>query len=358
MVSKLMPSSTAAGWLRRLVLLSIFAAVPVLAQPVPTAELGSTGGSTGFELDGSLQAVRQSTIAAQVGGTVELLAVRAGDRVKAGQLLARIDARETQAGLQGAEAGVSQAQSALSLARTNAERTRELRRTGFISQAALDAAETELRAAEAGLAQAQAGRAQAALARGFAAVTAPFDAVIQATHVEAGDLAQAGRPLATLYAPGALRAVVQVPSTQSAPARAATDARVLLPGGEWAAAVRRTELPVLDPVSQTYEWRLDLAAEHAARLAPGQAVRVRFTGVPAPEGLASRPTVPEAAVLRRGELTAVYVVDGERFVLRAVRLGASRGDAGVELLAGLKPGERFALDPIRAGLTGAVPAAK
>ena len=59
----------------------------------------------------------------------------------------------------------------------------------------------------------------------------------------------------------------------------------------------------------------------------------------------------------RGELTAVYVAQSERFLLKAVRLGARQGEA-VEVLAGLRPGERIATDPVRAGLAGAVPAAR
>jgi hypothetical protein len=65
--------------------------------------------------------------------------------------------------------------------------------------------------------------------------------------------------------------------------------------------------------------------------------------------------VPSAAVLRRGELTAVYVAQGSRFVLRAVRAGADRGPSGVEVLAGLQAGERIAADAVRAGLADAVP---
>ena len=68
--------------------------------------------------------------------------------------------------------------------------------------------------------------------------------------------------------------------------------------------------------------------------------------------------VPASAVLVRGELKMVYVVTGQSFVLRAVRLGAAQGRDAVELLAGVKPGERIALDPVRAGLAGATPAAQ
>jgi multidrug efflux pump subunit AcrA (membrane-fusion protein) len=209
------------------------AAPSVWANPpaVPTILVGGGSATTRLDIEGTLQALRQSTVAAQVGGNVLQLAVKAGDRVKAGALLARIDERELQAGLAGGDAGVAQAAAALAQAQQNATRTRDLRTQGFVSQASLDVAETQLQAAQAAHRQAQAGRSQAALARSFAAVTAPFDAVVLATHVETGDLATPGRPLVTLYAPGQLRAVVQMPLSRSAVARASTAVEIVLPGG-------------------------------------------------------------------------------------------------------------------------------
>lgn len=330
-----------------------------LAEPVPTAVLAAAPDRAGFSFSGSLQALRQSTVAAQAGGNVQTLAVQAGDRVRTGQVLARIDARDTQAGLTAADAGVAQADAQVQQARLQLERTRELSRQGFLSQAALDAAETQSRAAQAGLDQARAGRTQAALARSFAVVAAPFDAVVLATHVEAGDLATPGRPLLTLFAPGALRAVVMVPASRAAVARTATAVQVQLPDGRWVEPAERSLLPSADPVSQTVEWRLSLAPADAAGWTPGQAVNVRLTG-PMGGQAVPRPVVPASAVLQRGELSAVYAVQGDRFVLKAVRLGARQptadGAAGVQVLAGLKPGDRFALDAVRAGLAGAVPA--
>lgn len=329
---------------------------------VPTVVAQAGGRAVSGRLDGVLQPQRQATLAAQLGGSVLALSVKAGDRVRAGQVLARIDERDTQAGLQRSDAGLAQAEAEARNARLQAERLRELRAQGFVSQAALDQAETALKAAQSGVDQARAGRQQALLARGFASVTAPFDAVVLATHVEAGDLAAPGRAIATVYAPGALRAVVQVPASQAAAARAARNVGIELPDGRRVAPRAQLLLPGTDAVSQTVEWRLDLAvADAAAGLLPGQAVRVLFdapqdagaaAGVPGGGG----PLVlPAAALLRRGELTAVYVVQQGRFVLRAVRAGAARGP-GVEVLAGLKAGERVAADAVAAGLAGAVPA--
>ena len=334
---------------------------PALAAPpqVPTVVVGASSAGAGFELDGSLQALQQSTVAAQLSGNVLQLAVKAGDRVGGGQLLARIDERDAQAALARSDAAVAQADAELRNARLNVERNRQLLAQGFISQSAVDVADTQYRSAQAGLQQAQSGRAQAALARGHAAVTAPYAGVVLATHVEAGELAAPGRPLVTLYAPGRMRAVVQLPASRSALARAASAVEVQLPDGSWVVPAARTELPGTDAVSQTVEWRLDLPAAASVGLQPGQNVRVRFAGAAATAATAApgRLTVPAAALLRRGELTAVYAVQDGGFVLKAVRLGAAQGKA-VEVLAGLKPGERVALDPVRAGLAGAVPAAQ
>jgi RND family efflux transporter MFP subunit len=324
---------------------------------VPTRTLAPGVEGPGLILSGSLQAVQQVTVSAQTAGNVLSLAVKAGDRVKLGQPLARIDERSADAALRASSAGVEQAEAQLVNSRQQAERSRDLRRQGFISQAAVDSAEAQLRAALAAVDQARALGAQSALARSLARVTAPLDGVVLATHVEAGDLAMPGKPLLTLYAPGRLRAVVDIPASRMATARQATRVEVQLPDGRWITPTSRTDLPSADPVSQTVEWRLELPAAQLQGLAPGLAVQVRFAGAGAVAGGSpTRLRLPPSAVLQRGELSAVYVVQDGRFQLRPVRLGEDFGAAGIEVLAGLKPGERFAVDAVRAGLSGAAPA--
>ena len=339
-------------------LLGAFAMSLAIAQgavmvPVVPAQVKSVG--TGFELDGVVQPVKQSTISAQAAGRIATLVVKAGDKVKAGQLLASIDDRETQTGVQRSQAQVAQAQAELRNAQANFDRTRDLQSKGFVSAAALDTADSQLKGALAGRDQAGAGARQSALAQGFTRVTAPYDGWVLQTHVEAGDLAVPGKPLLTLYAPLPIRAVVQVPVSRSGAASAAGAVEVLLQNGEgaaqWARPVSSSTVPTADPVSQTIEWRLELPALAAKTLLPGQQVRVRFTG-----SQTNRMVVPSSAVLRRGELTAVYVVSGKGFVLKAVRLGADHGAEGVEVAAGLMAGDQVALDPVRAGLAGAQPA--
>jgi hypothetical protein len=152
-----------------------------------------------------------------------------------------------------------------------------------------------------------------------------------------------------------------VPASQQALAQQAQRIEVRLPGSErWVKPVSSTSLPADDPVPQTVEWRLDLSAADGAQQVPSRQVRVRFVG----SGEQQRLVVPEAVLVRRSELTAVYVVvrrgegQPDGFSLRAVRTGAGHGEAGLEVLAGLKAGDRVALDPVRAGLSGAMPAAQ
>ena len=342
--------------------LAVLAGTPVLVRAqagvaVPTVQIGARAVATGYEIDGVIEPVRQSTIAAQASGRVVKLLVKMGDPVKAGQLLATIDDSETAVGVQRSAAQLSQAEAELRNAKTHYERTRELRAQGFVSQAALDTAETQYKAAQAGQSQASAGARASALSQGYTRVTAPYDGWVLQTHVETGDLATPGKPVVTVYAPQPLRAVVQVPASQADSARAAQEVQVQLTeangASQWVRPVKRSSMPAADPVSQTVVWRLDLAPDAAQKLLPGQQVRVRFVG-----SQAQRTVVPAQAVLRRGELTAVYVVSERGFVLRAVRLGADHGDQGVEIVAGLVAGERVALDPVRAGLAGAVVASR
>ena len=333
-----------------------------VSVPLHTVAQGSVG--AGFELDGVIQPVKQSTVSAQTAGRIVSLLVKTGDAVHAGQLLATIDEREAQVGWQRSQAQLAQAQADLRVAQANVLRNRDLQSKGFVSQAALDVAESQLQGAQAGRDQAQAGVQQAALAQGYSRVLAPYDGRVLDTEAQVGDLAVPGKPLLTVYAPLPLRVVVQVPGSRSQLIGPTDQIELRLPGAvgsaggaNWVQPVARTTLPSADPVAQTVEWRLDLSAQAAQGLVPGQQMAVRFASSQSVAASGARLLIPAATVLRRGELNAVYVAGDKGFALRAVRLGGDHGARGIEVLAGLKAGERIALDPIKAGLTGAVPTA-
>ena len=285
--------------------------------------------------EATVEAVRQSTVAAQVAGRVVDLRVDAGQRVKQGEVLLRIDAREA------AGADIA-AQATLAQARAAYERSKNLHAQKFISQAALDQAEATWKAA-----QGSAGISGASLS--YAAVTAPISGVVAQRHVELGELAAPGRPLVTVFDPRSLRVLVTVPQSRLAEVKksgrawvefsSATDAPVRI-------EVTQIEvLPVIDARSHAATVRLSLP-ENTRDVLPGMFARVHFV-----VGQVRRLTVPAAAILRRGEVTAVYVLDDKRIArLRQVRLGEVAGNGDVEILSGLTPGERVSLTPVKTGI--------
>ena len=122
--------------------------------------------------------------------------------------------------------------------------------------------------------------------------------------------------------------------------------------GKSVIATKVTVIPLADARTHTTRIRLDLPA--AEGVLPGQFARARFV-----TGGVRALAVPATALLRRGEVTAVYVVDGQgRAQLRQVRAGEEVGEGFVEILSGLAAGERIAANPIRAGMAPAVTATR
>ena len=329
-----------------------------ISAEVPTVTVQSRQVGASYALDGVIQAVKQSTIAAQASGRIATLQVKAGDKVRAGQILATIDDRDANAAAQRSQAQISQAEAEMGNAKAQLERTKDLQSKGFVSKAALDTALAQFNVTTAAREQAVAGSKQTALAQGFTRVTAPFDGWILQTFAETGDLALPGKPLLTVYAPQPLRAVVQVPTSRTQVVRSATQTLVQLgqsqDGARGIVPVSKSAVPSADPVSQTTEWRFELAPQDAVDLLPGQQVQVHFSQ--AQGGAPAKLMLPSPAIVRRGELTAVYVVTGKIFALRAIRVGVNQGSDGVEVLSGLVAGDVVALDPIRAGFANATPA--
>ena len=170
-----------------------------------SAPVQSTAEQALQSFDGVVEAVRSSVVAAQVAGAIVALDVKAGDSVRAGQTLLRIDARAAEQNASASQAQVQSAQALLDVARKDYERQKQLFDKQYISQAALERAESQFKASQA---QAAALLAQAGAARtqsGLHVLRAPFAGVVAEVPVALGDMALPGKPLLTLYQPGALR---------------------------------------------------------------------------------------------------------------------------------------------------------
>lgn len=337
---------TLAAWMVGLALTaSAQVATPSLSS-VP-ARAAANAATSGF--DAVVEAVHQTIVAAQVSGAVVQLDAKVGDSVKAGQVLLRIDARAADQNAAASEAQVQAVRASLDAATQEYERQKQLFQKNYISQAALERAESAYKATRAQLAAqgAQAGAARAE--SGLHTIRAPFAGVIAEVPVALGDMAMPGRPLLTLYDPSALRITAAVPQTVAARAAAGPMPRVELPGlpaaRQWLTPLRAQLLPTVDPSTHTVQMRLDLPAGTEG-VSPGMFARLWLpvSGATGGDG-AGNVTVPAQAIVRRAEMTGVYVLDpGGKPRLRQVRLGRATGDS-VEILAGLMPGERVATDP-------------
>ncbi|MDP1609841.1 MAG: efflux RND transporter periplasmic adaptor subunit [Sulfuritalea sp.] len=286
----------------------------------------------GFPVEATVEAVRQATVAAQIAGRVLEVRVDAGQRVRPGELLMRLDARE-------AAGSDASARATLEQARVAYERTRNLHAQKFVSQAALDQAAAAWQAAQGTAASSGAG-----LSHG--SVTAPFAGVVAQRHVEPGEMAAPGRPLITVFDPKGLRVIASLPHYKLAELKKSARARVEFPEtGKWVDAVRVEILPTVDARSHTATARLYLP-DNIEGVVPGAYVRAHFS-----VGRAQKLAVPAAAVLRRGEVTAVYVLDEKGNArLRQVRLGEAVSGGELEVLAGINPGERISLTPLKTGI--------
>lgn len=331
-------------------------ALAVESVAVATLKLEPQALPVSYPAEGVIEARNQATVAAQTQGRVVDVRVDAGSVVRRGDVLMRIDPAQASQAVAGAEASVAQARANAVNARAEYDRAKALVAKKFLSQAALDQAEAGMKAADAQLASAQAGRGQAATTLGFTTVTSPLSGLVAARHAELGEMAQPGTALVTVYDPASLRAAAEIPQYRvnalKAAGPGALRARVEFPEtGRWEEGVTVVLLPAADPRTHTLRARVDLPAGLVG-VAPGMAARVHLlTGQSAP-----RLAVPPGAILRRGEVTGVYVVDAEgRMSLRQIRAGEPVAEGWVEVLSGLAAGETVAVDAIQAGIAVLAP---
>ncbi len=316
------------------------------------AAVRSSNGGQMFSADGVVEAVRQTVIATQVSGAIIELPVKAGDSVKAGALLVRMDARAANQEANASRAQVDAARAALVVATKDYERQKQLFAKAYISAAQLERAEAQFKSASA---QANAQIAQAGAVQtqaGFYVLNAPYAGVIAERPVSLGDMATPGRALMTIYDPTVLRVTATVPQARVAGMLPGQSVKIEFPGlpdaQRWITVSTFIILPVADAATHTVQLRLDLPTDTKG-LTPGMFARVALAvGGANSAADTTRLYVPAKAVFRRAELTALYVVNAQgKPMLRQIKAGAVYGGEQ-EILSGVSAGEQVALDPLAA----------
>ncbi|MGA3018512.1 MAG: efflux RND transporter periplasmic adaptor subunit [Bryobacteraceae bacterium] len=323
-----------------------------------------------YEATGTVRARTSAVISAKLMGYVREVKVQAGDRVREGQLLVTLDARDLDVNSRRAEAareevrtGVPEADSAVAAAKANLDlaqatfgRMQELFQKKSISNQEFDEASAKLKAAQAGydmarerrvqlnakLAQADEEVRSTEVARSYAEVLAPFAGLVIAKSVEPGSLALPGAALFTIEREGAYRLEASVDEGHLAAIRVGQAVSVTLDGVDRALEARVSEIvPAVDAASRAYTVKIDLPAVPALR--SGVFGRATFQ-------LGSRPLleIPAGAVTERGQLQSIFVADNGIARMRLITAGQKAKDR-VEVLSGLSAGERV-IFPVPRGL--------
>lgn len=353
--------------------------VPAIA--VETLTIHSQPMVNTVELSGTIRPVEQATLSTRVMGRITQLSLEAGDRFRQGEILARIDVMDMSAQTSQAQSGVAQAQAdvtrsqailnqlesqkleaqaTLRLAQINQERMTQLQAEGAVSQAQLDEANTRLDEAKARVAQTQAGiqqaqaaitQAQAAVNRAKSSVTsasvnesygtviAPFDGVVVQKLAYEGEMAAPGTNLLKVENPDRLQLELPVPEENLRFVRVGqlVQVRVDAVNQTFSATIGQI-VPSADPNSRSVLIKVPL--NNSAHLISGMFGRVALPS----DSKRATIFIPTDALIQRGQLQGVYVVDlntaQPTAVLRWVKTGQVQ-NGEIEIVSGLITGDRI-----------------
>lgn len=273
-------------------------------------------------------------VSSRLMGYIRDIAVVEGQTVKAGQRLFTVDPIDVEGQVELARHGVKLAEDALSDAEADYERHAKLLKEEVVTRQQYEKMKLNRDLAATRLAQAKAQLATATGQMRYATVLAPIDGVITRKLADRGDLAAPGQPLLVLESSGPMQVETQVPEAILARIKPGQVIQVEVDGlgGPIAARVARLS-PAADPVSRTFQVKLDVAVQG---LRSGAFARALF-----PQEPRQALTIPVGALLHRAGIEGVFVVDAEGIArFRMVRSGEVH-DGRVEIQAGLEAGERY-----------------
>ena len=276
--------------------------------------------------DGTVEAVNQATMSAQTAGRIAEVFFDVDDYVEPGEPIVRFTDVEQQSALR------QEFRSAESLFESGSSSRREY--------------DQALAARDAAVARSAAARSAVQTAEQqleYTLVRAPYAGIVTERHVEVGEAVAVGQPLMSGLSLESLRVVVSLPQQVAARVREHETAYILTDEGR-VKAQSITIFPFAHSASNTFTVRIELPQGQFS-LYPGMFVKVALV-----IGDSERLLIPSRSLLRRSEVTGVYVVSTDGDIrLRQVRAGNTFDDQ-TEILAGLGAGERVALDPVRAGI--------
>jgi RND family efflux transporter MFP subunit len=324
--------------------LTIFASAQPLAEELETVSVSYTEVPRVYRLDGVIEAVNKTTVSAQISGQVETILFDVDDYVEKDQVIIRLNDKQPASRLKQAKAEIEEASARLKEAEDEYRRVKGVFEKEAVSKKTLDAAEASMKAAQAKLKSARAGLEQAQQQFDYTRVRAPYSGIVTERHIEVGEMAQPGMKLMSGLSLEELRVNVDVPQSMINAVRESDDVFIETPQGKFIPVTNKTVFPYAERSSHTFRVRLELTGDDLS-LFPGMFVKAGFT-------IGQQPVlvVPANSIVRRSEVTAVYVRSPEGDIsLRAVRTGRQLENGNTIILAGLLQGEIVFVDPMAAG---------
>jgi RND family efflux transporter MFP subunit len=314
------------------------APAPEPIRSVKVMTVGEGSAQATVEYAGEVRARVESRLGFRVAGKLIERTVEAGQKVRVGQVLARIDPQDLKLAADAARAQVAATQTNRDLASADFKRYQELRAQNFISSAELERRESSLKAAQAQLEQAQAQLALQGNQALYSVLRADVAGVITAALTEPGQMLSAGTVVLQLAQDGPRDVVFSVPEDKLTSLKLGT---VLQVKG-WSTGLSlkgqvREVAASADPVTRTYLVKLGLAAQDQLPL--GSTVSVLPAALP--HTGAPVITVPTSALKQEGQTAMVWVLDPANMTVNQRPVQITRADGNeVVLASGLTPGER------------------
>lgn len=293
------------------------------SRTVKVAKVGVHGQGAQEEVVGTVKAKVHATIEAKTSGRIIALPVRMGQNVKKGALLVGLDAGDVQARFDQARAVHAQA-------KIDLDRMRSLVETQAATRNDLDNAQSKYQIAEAALAETRS-------LLGHARLTAPFSGIITQKLVDVGDLAVPGKALVEMEQPGELRLNVNVPEALIGSVTVGSRLPVSFENGAPPVIGTVDEVaPAADVNTRSFLVTINLPSE--LKVHSGQLGHAYIAGKR--EGLIR---IPKSAVVERGQLEIVFVVENQKAKLRLIKT-AKQYDTEVEVASGLQPNDVIVID--------------
>ncbi len=343
------PFACRSGPVSRNVLLSMLVALPLLSacqrkveapppeiRPVRAMAIEKLAAGGAVTLTGTVQAQTEINQAFRIDGRLIERTVDVGDTVRPGQLIARLDPENEEAGLQSARAQLAAARAQLVEARNSYARLRDLVAEDAVSRAQYEQAEALLRTAEAQVesAQSQANVAQNRLS--YTRLVSDVAGVVTARGPQPGEVVSAGRMIVQVAREGGRDAVFDVPAQVKDSAPKNPEVTVSLSDDPRVTAVGRVRevSPRADPVTGTFAVRVRLIEPPPAmRLGSTVSGRMKLDAAP---GI----RIPATALVRADGKTAVWVFDPQGGTVSLRNIGVGSTDAAaVQVTSGLSPGD-------------------